>query len=135
MPYDEGVARRLRAAVLRARPAEPVDERKMFGGVALLLGGNMACGVIGAELVIRVAEADVDAALRRPHARPMDFTGRPMRGFLYVGAAGFASEDALDGWVALGLAGARAAPPKRPKGPPKPRPLLGPARSRARASR
>lgn len=135
MSYDEGVARRLRAAVIRARPTEPVDERKMFGGIALLLGGNMACGVIGEELVIRVAEADAGAALQRPHARPMDFTGRPMRGFLYVAAAGFASEEALDGWVAVALAGARAAPPKRPKGPPKPRPLLGPARSRTRAGR
>lgn len=113
MAYDEGVAARLRSAMLRARPAEPVDERKMFGGVALMVGGNMACGVIGAELVVRVAEADADAALRRPHARAMDFTGRPMRGFLYVAPPGFMSEPELDAWVALALAGARAAPKKK----------------------
>lgn len=135
VPYDERVAERLRAALIRARPAEPVDERKMFGGLALMVGGNMACGVIGGELVVRVAEADAAGALRRPYARPMDFTGRPMRGFLYVAPAGFAGEAELDGWVALALAGARAAPAKRPKGPPKPRPLFGPGRARARATR
>jgi TfoX/Sxy family transcriptional regulator of competence genes len=113
MAHDEAVARRLRSALVRARPAEPVDERKMFGGLALMVGGSMACGVLGDELVIRVAEADAAAALRRAHARPMDFTGRPMRGFLYVAPAGFASDEDLDGWVALALAGARAAA-KRP---------------------
>lgn len=113
MAYDERVAGRLRAAVLRARPAEPVDERKMFGGVALLLGGSMACGVIGDELVVRVAPQAADAALRRPHARPMDFTGKPMRGFVYVAPAGFEAEAELDAWVATGLAGARAAPAKK----------------------
>ena len=133
MPYDVRLAERLRAAVIRARPAEPVDERKMFGGLALMLGGNMACGVIGSDLVVRVAEADADGALRRPHARPMDFTGRPMRGFLYVAPDGLVREEELDGWVALALAGARAAPAKRPKGPPRPRPLFGPGRARARA--
>lgn len=109
MAHDETVARRLRSALLRARPAEPVDERKMFGGLALMVGGNMACGVWREGLVIRVAEGDAAAALGRPHARPMDFTGRPMRGFLYVAPPGFAGEDELEAWVALGLAGARAA--------------------------
>jgi hypothetical protein len=113
MAYEERVAERLRAAVLRAGPAEPVDEKKMFGGVALMVGGNMACGVIGEQLVIRVAPADVEAVLRRPHVRPMDFTGKPMRGFVYVAPAGFAGEVELDAWVAVGLAGARAAPAKK----------------------
>jgi TfoX/Sxy family transcriptional regulator of competence genes len=109
MPYEERVAARLRAAVLRAGPAEPVDERKMFGGVALMLAGNMACGVIGAELMVRVAPEDAEEALRRPHARPMDFTGKPLRGFVYVAPDGFASDAELDAWVGLALAGARAA--------------------------
>lgn len=110
MPYDHATATRLQAAVLRARPAEPIDDRKMFGCLMLLLGGSMALGVHEDRLVVRVAETDVAAALRRPHARPMDFTGRPMRGFLYVEAPGFAREADLDAWVALGLAAARAAP-------------------------
>jgi len=109
MPYDHGVANRLRTAVMRARPDGLIDERKMFGGLALLLEGSMAWGVFGTNLVIRVAKGDAAAALRRPHARPMDFTGRPMRGFLYVAPPGYAEEGELDLWVALGLAGARAA--------------------------
>lgn len=121
MAYDEGVADRLRRAMIRAEPGAPVDERKMFGGIALLVGGSMCCGVIGAELVVRVGEAGADEALRQPHARPMDFTGRPMRSFVYVAPAGFAGEAELDAWVARGLAGAREAPPR--------------ARSRAKAGR
>lgn len=109
MPHDERVAARLRAAVLRAGPSEPVDERKMFGGIALMLADSMACGVIGDKLMVRVAPADRAAALGRPHARPMDFTGRPLRGFLYVEQDGFRSEAELDGWVALAVAAARAA--------------------------
>lgn len=114
MAYDESTARRLRAALLRAHPAEPIDERKMFGGLALLAGGNMACGVMGGELLIRVPEAEAAALLGRPHVRPMTFTGRPMRAFVVVAPPGFADEAALDGWVALGLAAARAAA-NRPK--------------------
>ncbi len=131
MAYDEGVADRLRSALLRARPKDPVDERKMFGGIALMVGGNMCCGVIGAELVVRVGEAGADEALRQPHARPMDFTGRPMRSFVYVASPGFASDAALDAWVLRGLAGAREAPPKKKSGPAK-RPAR-PAATRARA--
>lgn len=121
MAYDEETARRLRAALLRAQPDGAIEERKMFGGLALLAGGNMACGVMGEELLIRVPEAEVAAVLGRPHVRPMTFTGRPMRAFVVVGRPGFADEAALDGWVALGLAAARAAAERpMPKGSRKP---------------
>lgn len=130
MPYDPHVADRLRTAVLRAGPDEPIDERKMFGGVALLLRGSMACGVIGGDLVVRVGHDAADDALRRPHARPMDFTGKPLRGFVYVAPAGFASDADLDAWVARGLAGARtaAAKPARERPPRKPSPRGSTAR-------
>jgi TfoX/Sxy family transcriptional regulator of competence genes len=110
MAYDEGVATRLRTAVMRAGPEGLVEERKMFGGLVLLLDGSMACGVLGSELMIRVAETDAAAALRRPHARPMEFTGRPLRAFLVVASPGFAAEAELDAWVTLALAAARAKP-------------------------
>jgi hypothetical protein len=103
----------------------------MFGGIALLLDGSIAWGVLGSDLVIRVT--DTDAALRRPHARPFDFTGRPSRGLVYVAPPGFAAEADLDAWVALGLAGAsafaRTKRPARRAKPPKPR-----ARPRTAAS-
>ncbi|PCC73913.1 TfoX N-terminal domain-containing protein [Nannocystis exedens] len=106
MPYDHGVASRLRTAVMRAGPQGLVEERKMFGGVALLLDGSIAWGVLRSDLVIRVT--DTAAALGRPHARPFDFTGRPSRGLVYVAPPGYAEAADLDAWVALGIAGARA---------------------------
>jgi TfoX/Sxy family transcriptional regulator of competence genes len=106
MPYDHGVASRLRTAVMRAGPQGLVEERKMFGGIALLLDGSIAWGVLGSDLVIRVT--DTATALGRSHARPFDFTGRPSRGLVYVAPPGYAAEADLDAWVALGIAGARA---------------------------
>ncbi|MDC0723756.1 TfoX/Sxy family protein [Nannocystis bainbridge] len=107
MPYDQGAAKRLRTAVMRAGPRGLIEERKMFGGIALLVDGSIAWGVLGSDLVIRVT--DTAAALARPHARPFDFTGRPSRGLVYVGPQGYAEEGELDAWVALGIAGAQAA--------------------------
>ena len=115
MAFDAHLADRLRAAISRARPGELVDERKMFGGLALLLDGSMACGVIGDELMVRVGHDATAAALQRPHARPMDFTGKPLRGFVYVASPGFTNDADLDAWVALGLTGARNHPKKPPR--------------------
>ena len=123
MAYDAQIAARLRDAFMRANPAGTIDERKMFGGVSLLLDGSMACGVLGDDLVVRTGEAGAAEALQQPHTRPMDFTGKPMKGFIYVAAAGFASDAQLDAWVARGLAGARGAkqPAARAKRPARPR--------------
>lgn len=130
MAFDAHLADRLRAAISRASPGEPVDERKMFGGLALLLDGSMACGVIGDELMVRVGHDATADALQRPHARPMDFTGKPLRGFVYVAGPGFTNDADLDAWVALGLAGAR----NHPKKPP-PRRSTKPPSTPARQSR
>ena len=96
MAYDEGVAQRLREAL---SDEDDVVEKKMFGGIAFMHRGNMCCGVVGEELMLRVGADGYDAALREPHARPMDFTGRPMRGMLFVGTDGFESDEALGAWL------------------------------------
>ena len=97
MAYDERVARRVRGALTKH---SRVVEKKMFGGLAFLLHGHMCCGVVGDELMVRVGPDVYDAALSRPHARQMDFTGKPLRGFVYVGPADFASTGDLRTWVA-----------------------------------
>jgi catechol 2,3-dioxygenase-like lactoylglutathione lyase family enzyme len=81
MAYDERLAARVRA--LLASRAD-VSERKMFGGLTFMVGGNMCCGVNGDELIVRLDPGHEDDALARPHVRPMDFTGRRMRGFITV---------------------------------------------------
>ena len=81
-------------------------------GLAFLLRGNMCVGIVGSDLMVRVGPEAHDDALRRPHARPMDFTGRPMKGFVYVAAAGYESDADLRDWVARGVAFASSLPPK-----------------------
>jgi len=108
MAYDEGLAERVRHALGR-RPG--VSEKKMFGGLAFLAGGKMVCGVVKDELMVRVGPERYGDALRRAHVRPMDFTGRPMKGFVFVGAAACDTEEAVAQWVALSpVVGATRAP-------------------------
>ncbi|MCP5118939.1 MAG: TfoX/Sxy family protein [bacterium] len=105
MVYDEGLAQRLREG-LRSHDSvapESVVEKKMFGGLGFMVQGNMCCGVSGEELMLRVGRAAYEEALARPHARPMDFTGKPMRGFVYVDEAGFESDEDLTGWLDLSV--------------------------------
>ncbi len=74
----------------------------MFGGLAFMLNNKMACGVIGDDLMVRVGRDAYETALTKPHARPMDFTGRPMRGYVFIAAGGCATQRAVDYWVARG---------------------------------
>ena len=111
MAYDEGLATRVRE-VLGDQPG--VAEKKMFGGLAFLVGVNMACGVRGDDLMVRVAADQAEAALEEPGARPFDMTGRPMKGWLLVAADGHAEDDDLRGWVDRGVAYAESLPPKGP---------------------
>jgi len=94
--YDEGLAERIRTAL---RDRDDVAERQMFGGITFMVAGRMACGVIRDDLVVRVGPEGHDAALSEPHARPMDFTGRPMRGMVYVEPAGLLGDADLARWV------------------------------------
>jgi hypothetical protein len=84
----------------------------MFGGLAFMVRGHMAVGIVKSSLMVRTAPDDYETLLAEPHARPMDFTGRPMKGFLYVDPAGVASAPALARWVARGVAFADSKPAK-----------------------
>jgi hypothetical protein len=81
----------------------------MFGGLAFLWRGRMSCGIVGGDLMVRVPLDEFDAALRKPHVRPMDFTGRPLKGFVYVSPPGFRTATALGAWVSRGRRAAKAA--------------------------
>ena len=109
MAYDEQVAQRIRH-VLGGQPG--LEEKKMFGGLAFMLNGHMCCGVMQDGIMVRVGPEGHDAAVSRPHASEMDFTGRPMRGMVTVKPAGFAAETALAEWVELGRRFALTQPPK-----------------------
>jgi TfoX/Sxy family transcriptional regulator of competence genes len=111
MAYDEALAERIRAVV---GPDAEFSERKMFGGLAFMTGGNMFCGIVRDELMVRVGAANHDEALARPAARPMEFTGRPMRGMVFVAAPAIAEDAALEDWVRWGYTVARALPAKQP---------------------
>ena len=110
MAYDERLAERVRN-MLAVRPG--YSERKMFGGLCFMLNGHMCCGIVGDELMVRLAPDQYEDALARPYARPMDFTGRPMRGMVYVGTGGIAGDAALAEWVERGAGFAASLPAKR----------------------
>ena len=109
MAYDEGLAERVRE-VLADR--HDVTEKKMLGGLAFMLGGHMCCGVVGDDLMVRVGAERHEAALAAPGARPMDFTGRPMKGFVFVDGESVAEDDALREWVGRGVEHAASLPAK-----------------------
>lgn len=109
MAYDEGLAYRIRELV-DGQPG--LVEKKMFGGLSFMVQGNMACGVIKEDLVVRVGPESDEAALALPHARPFDFTGKPMAGWIMVAPEGYESDDDLKDWVQRGVDFARSLPPK-----------------------
>jgi TfoX/Sxy family transcriptional regulator of competence genes len=100
MSYDERIAARIRALLGTRRD---VVERKMFGGLTFMVNGAMCCGVTSEALVVRVGPAEYERALAEPHARPMDFTGRPLVGMLYVDPPGYRTTAALSRWLQRGL--------------------------------
>ena len=112
MAYDEDLADRVRAVL----PAgEAVTERQMFGGLAFMLSGHMFCGVVKDALMLRLGPEAADRALDQQHVRPMDFTGRPMRGMVFIDPEGLHG-DALRQLVDAAAGYARGLPPK-PAGP------------------
>jgi TfoX/Sxy family transcriptional regulator of competence genes len=108
MAYDEQLAARVRTLLA---DRTDVSERKMFGGLTFMIGGNMCCGVNRDELIVRLDPDDEDEALARPHARPMDFTGRPMRGFITIRPDGLKGAR-LNRWVQEAVARAESLPSK-----------------------
>ena len=109
MAFDEGLATGVRDLVA---DEDGLAEKKMFGGLAMLLHGNMAVGVHGEGLIVRADPADQEALLAEPGARVFDLTGRPMKGWLLVDPEGCAEDDDLRRWVSLGVDYARGLPPK-----------------------
>jgi len=109
MAYDEGLAERLRDQFVD-RPG--ITEKKMFGGLAFMYRGHMLVGILGDSLMARVGPTEYADALKRPHVREMDFTGKPMKGYVYVDAAGFESDTGLSKWVGLCLRFNESLPPK-----------------------
>jgi len=107
--YDEGLAQRVRETLSER---DDLSERKMFGGLCYMLGGNMCAGIVGDELMLRVGPEAYADALARPHAREMDFTGRSLKGMVYVGVDGFADDSDLSGWLDLAMSFAGNLPPK-----------------------
>lgn len=109
MAYDEQLADRIRSELAGV---DGVSERKMFGGIAFMVHGNMTVGIVGRDLMVRVGPDRWEPALRRAHAREMDFTGRSMKGFVYVGEQGARRADALRRWIRMGLDHAESLPRK-----------------------
>ncbi len=97
MAYDERLAMRVRESL--DQHEVDVLERRMFGGLCFMVRGHMCVGIVGDDLMLRVGADNYEALLGVKHARPMDFTGRPMTGMLYVAAAGLKTRVALDGWI------------------------------------
>ena len=109
MAYDEHLAQRIRDAV----GDDPgIDEKKMFGGLAVLLDGNMAVGVSGDELMVRVGVDDFDEALTNPGVRPFEMSGNRMNGWVLVGGEGIAEDKDLERWIDGGMSFAGSLPPK-----------------------
>ena len=123
MAYDEKLAARIRQAL---GPEDDIEERKMFGGVAFLRAGRMFVGITGDDLMVRVGPERYEESLGKPHVRPMDFTGRPMTGYVYVAPAGRRTDAALQAWVTLGARFVATLP----AGKPRPRRAKRPKRGR-----
>jgi TfoX N-terminal domain len=110
MAYDERLANRIRQAF---GVRDDITERKMFGGLAFLCCGRMCCGIVGGDLMVRIPAEEIATVMRGRHVRPMDFTGKPLKGFVYVSPAGFRTDAALRTWLTRGehVALAKAAEP------------------------
>lgn len=109
MAYDQALAERIRAVI--GTPPK-LSEREMFGGIGFMVQGNMAVGVIGDELMVRVDKAATDEMLKEPGTRSFDFTGRAMKGWVMVSAEGFVSDPDFQTWVQRGVDCALSLPAK-----------------------
>ena len=100
MAYDDKLAGRIRAVLSKSGE---FDERKMFGGIAFMVDGHMCAGLIGDTLMLRVGTEAYEASLRKPHTRKMDFTGKPLKGFIYVDPPALRTAAGLASWLDRGL--------------------------------
>ena len=100
MVYDEKLADRMRKILKNYRT---VKEKKMFGGLTFMLKDKMFCGIVKNDLMVRVGKDRNDEALAKPYARAMDFTGKPMAGFIFVSPKGVRTEKSLAQWIKMGI--------------------------------
>ena len=109
MAYDERLALRIQKCfdTFPEEVRENLVSKKMFGGLAFLFHGKMTVGVVKEDLMVRVVGDKMPEVLNRAHVRPMDFTNRPMKEFIFVSVAGFETELQLLEWIELGLEHAR----------------------------
>jgi hypothetical protein len=114
MAFDAGLVERIREVLEDERG---IVEKKMFGGIAFLSPDHMFVGLAGTALMARVGPVAHERALSEPHVRPMDFTGRPMKGYVFVDPPGIDNDEDLRRWVLDCLAFVRTLPPKKPKKP------------------
>ncbi|MCC6614794.1 MAG: TfoX/Sxy family protein [Anaerolineae bacterium] len=109
MAYDETLAHRVREALAGQ---SGLTERKMFGGIAFMLSGNMCCGILKDGLLVRVGPEKYDAALANPQAHIMDFTGRPMKNIVLIDSEGVSTDEGLNAWLRQGVDFAASLPAK-----------------------
>ncbi|MBW2464410.1 MAG: TfoX/Sxy family protein [Deltaproteobacteria bacterium] len=109
MAYDEALADRVRTALARRKGT---IEKRMFGGLCFMWRGHMVVGIVKDQLMVRVGKDKYDALLAKDHTRPMDFTGRPLRGMLYVDPEGLMKDEELKLWVRRGCDYVKTLPPK-----------------------
>ena len=109
MAYSEELAVRMRAGL---RGIRGLQEKKLFGGIGFLVNGNMACGVHGQNMIVRLGTADYKAALKRPHVKVFDLSGKPMSGWIFVEKPGYQSKVALERWLSTSIKFAKSLPPK-----------------------
>lgn len=109
MAYDEGLVQRVRE-MLEDQPM--LDEKKMFGGIGFMIEGNIACGVLSDELIVRVGTDRYEESLEKEHTKVFDFTGRPMTGWVMVQPGGYETDQALKAWVDKGIRFALTLSPK-----------------------
>lgn len=109
MAFDEGLAERIRE-FLQHKPN--YSEKKMFGGLAFMQDGHMFVGIVGDVLMARVGPDAYQQALGRSHVREMDFTGKPMKGYVFVDPPGFENDEMLENWIAECCSFAQTLPAK-----------------------
>lgn len=110
MSFDQGLAERIRDLF---KHRQEVTEKKMFGGLAFMQDGHMFVGIVGDKLMARVGPSLYEELLSKPHVSVMDFTGKPMKGYIYVSPAGYESDEDLEKWVAYCAKFVLSLPPKQ----------------------
>lgn len=112
MAYNESLADRIRENLVEHKRLE---EKKMMGGLCFMLNGKMCCGIVKDDLMVRVIESRYEEALSNPHGRPMDFTGRPLKGFVFVSPDGLKKKSELNYWLKMGIEFVQSLPKEKSK--------------------